>query len=152
MPIVRTFMCPDCAHQLRVTLTMEQWDEPPPECPRCTTRPMDIDFRPIAIGGSTRARAIKLAEDIAEKDYHVADMNVDNREGGKPKVRYKDQNRVTPHQWGVAQEALQTAIALGRQTRQQHGGDGLDMLQRALKEGVQPDLIEQSKKRAMKIW
>lgn len=113
---------------------------------------MDIDFRPIALGGSIKARAVALAEDIAEKDYGVADFKSDGRDGGKPNVRYKDQKKTTPHQWGVANEALQTAIALGRQTRLRHGGDGLDMLQRALKEGVQPDLIEQSKRQAMKIW
>lgn len=152
MPIVRTFMCGECGHHLQVTLSMDEWDSPPPECPECARRPMDIDFRPIAIGGSIKAKAVALAEDIAEKDYGVADFKSDGRDGGRPKVRYKDQKKQTPHSWGVANEALQTAIALGRQTRLQHGGDGLDMLQRALKDGIQPDLIEQSKRRAMKVW
>lgn len=150
--IVRTFMCNECGHRLELTLSMDQWDSPPPDCPECARHPMDIDFRPIAIGGSHRARAVALAEKIAEEDYQVADFKSDGREGGRPKVRYKDQNKVTPTQWGAAQEVLQTAIALGRQTRIQHGGDGLDMLQRALKSGDQPDLIEQSKKRSMRIW
>lgn len=172
MPIVRTFMCGECGHHLQVTLSMDQWDSPPPECPECARHPMDIDFRPIALGGSTKARAAALAEKIAAEDYHVADMQIDGRDGGKPNVRYKDINPNTLGQastelmqtlkkasnvartsnWGATNEALQTAITLGRQTRMQYGGNGLDMLQRALKDGVQPDLIEQSKKRAMKVW
>ena len=35
MPIVRTYACPECNHYMRVTLSMEQADDPPPDCPRC---------------------------------------------------------------------------------------------------------------------
>jgi hypothetical protein len=42
-------------------------------------------------------------------------------------------------------------MALGRQTRREHG-DGLDVLQHSLKTGAQPDLIAISKRRSMKVW
>jgi len=154
MPIVRTYACEACGGFLEVTLSMDQVDAPPPDCPHCAEQTHQ-EFKPIAIRGTEaghRDRAVKLAQDIAEKDYGVADYKSDGRVGGRGKVRYKDQKKANPHQWGVAQEALQTAITLGRQTRLQHGGDGLDILQRALKDGTQPDLIEQSKKRAIKVW
>lgn len=151
MGIVRTFMCGDCGHHLEVTLRFDQWDDPPPPCPKCSTQ-LDIDFRPIALGGSNRARAAKLAESIAEQDYGVADFKSDGRVGGRTKHRLRDQTKSSPVAWGATQEIIATAAALGRETRLKHGGDGLDMLQRALKDGSQPDLIELSKKRSMKIW
>jgi hypothetical protein len=100
-----------------------------------------------------------MAEDIAEKDYNVADLQW---------RKNRDQSQATPHrlkdetphsvgqatgsQWGVTGEALQQAIALGRETRIKHGGSGLDLLQQGLKDGTQVDLIEASKRRAMKVW
>ena len=113
---------------------------------------MRQEFKPPAIVGSPRHQAVKIAEEIAGRDYNVADMKVEGRQGEKPKVRYKDQKPQDAHQWGVAREALETAMALGRQNRLKHGGDGLDILQRALKDGTQPDLIAESKKRSIKIW
>jgi hypothetical protein len=119
---------------------------------------MQQEFKPVAITGSNAARARTLAEDIAAKDFHVADMEWRKRgEEGPLKHRLKDEtpqsvSAATGSQWGVTGEALQQAVALGRQTRLQHGGSGLDMLQRALKDGAQPDLIEVSKRRAMKVW
>jgi hypothetical protein len=47
---------------------------------------------------------------------------------------------------------MTTAMRSGRANRVANGGDGLDILQRALKSGDQPDLIEVSKRRAAKIW
>lgn len=157
MPIHRTYACAECGQFLEVTLTLEQWDAPPPDCPRCAVREMHQEFKPVAIGGSPYARARALAEDIAEKDYHVADMQWEHRADGTPKVRYKDETpqtvaSSTGSAWGVTGEALQQAVALGREVRLKHGGSGLDMLQRALKSGEQPDLIEVSKRRAMNIW
>jgi hypothetical protein len=165
MPIVRTYQCGDCFHRVEVTLTAEQWDAPPPPCPACEQREMNQEFRPVAIGGSLKARAIKLAETIAAEDYGVADMKIEGRQGEKNKVRYKDVTPSTVLQsgWGHAPGVpggntitvdgamMATAIAAGKATRQQ-GGDGLDILQGALKSGAQPDLIEVSKKRAMKVW
>jgi hypothetical protein len=121
---------------------------------------MQQEFQPVAITGSPAARARALAEDICEKDYHVADMDWEHREGGVPKVRYKDEtpqtiaslpSNVPISNWGTAPGVLENAMALGRQTRLQHGGSGLDMLQRALKDGTQPDLIEASKRRAIRV-
>lgn len=158
MPIVRTYMCPDCGHSLEVTLRADQWQEPPPECPVCADHPgiqnrMQQEFQPVAIGGSVRARAVKLAEDIAEKDYGVADFKAEGRQGGTANPRYKDAKIANPSNWtaitGNAQMAQ--AMALGRENRQRHG-DGLDVLQQALKTGDQPDLIELSKRRSMKVW
>jgi hypothetical protein len=165
MPIVRTYQCGDCFHRIEVTLTAEQWNDPPPDCPACTRREMNQEFKPVAIGGSVRAKAVKLAETIAAEDYGVADMNVEGYQGVRNKVRYKDVTPGTVLQsgWGsvpgqgggktitVDSALMATAMAAGRQTRQA-GGDGLDILQSALKSGAQPDLIEQSKKRMMRVY
>lgn len=153
MPIVRTYACEDCNFLTEVTLTMDQVDAPPPDCPMCAMRPMQQEFKPVAIGGSNRARATAIAEEIAANDYHVSDMDTGAKEGDyKRKVRYKDQSSTVPaSQWGIAQEALQGAIAAGRQSRLRHGS-GLDVLQTNLKNGTEPDLIANSKKRMIKLW
>ena len=151
MPIVRTYACSECNHMMDVVLSSDDWEAPPPDCPACEAREMRQEFRPVAIGGSNRARAVALAEDIAAKDYNVADMKVEGREGGRPKVRYKDQTADSASSWVGAQGMLEQAIATGRQTRLQHGS-GLDVLQHALKTGAQPDLIAESRKRAIKVW
>jgi hypothetical protein len=133
---------------MRVTLESSQWDEPPPECPECALKPMAQEFVAPAIVGSNRARAVALAEDIAANDYGVADINLSRREGIAPKVRYKDDNRSTKPQgnWGgVNPEALESALAMGRQTRMQHGSS-LDIIQ------TMPDYIANSKKLSVKVW
>ena len=152
MPIVRTFQCGECFHRLEITLTGDDWDAPPPDCPACAQRAqMNQEFKPVAIGGSNRARAVKLAETITEEDYGVADMTIKGRQGERNKVRYKDTPATMPSEWTAAGNILNKAIAYGRMTRQQ-GGDGLDILQGALKSGAQPDLIEVSKKRALRVY
>jgi hypothetical protein len=148
---------------MEVTLRLDQWDVPAPDCPRCNAwdlhEPMRQEFQPVAIGGSTYAKARELAEDIAAKDYNVANMEwrKDREVAQATPHRLKDEtpqsvNQATGSNWGVTGEALQQAVTLGREIRLKHGGSGLDMLQRALKDGTQPDLIEASKRRAMKIW
>jgi hypothetical protein len=100
-------------------------------------------------------RAHRLAEDIIANDYGVANVSFDNREGVTPKVRYKDQSATALQStWGgQVANALETAIAIGKQTRSESGGmDGLDMLKRNLASGAQPDLIDASKRRAIKVW
>jgi len=147
-------MCADCAHQMTVTLDYEQWDDPPPDCPRCAQRPMNQEFKPVAINGSPSARAHAIAEDIAANDYHVANMTDARKEGDVPKVRYKDSNpaSVPASAWsGVPPAALEAAMASGRQTRLNFGS-GLDVLQSNIKSGVEPDLIEISKRRAMRVY
>jgi putative FmdB family regulatory protein len=154
MPIVRTYACEQCNHFVEVTLSMEQWDEPPPECPACAARAMQQQFRPVAITGSPSARAHALAEDIAANDYHVANMGDARKEGDVPKVRYKDQSpsSLPSSTWsGVPQATLEQAIASGRHTRLNFGS-GLDILQNNIKTGAEPDLIANSKRRAMRVW
>jgi hypothetical protein len=148
---------------MEVVLTMEQWDAPPPNCPRCNAydfqEPMRQEFKAVALGGSAYTRARDLAEDIAHKDYNVADLQFrkNNEQSQATPHRLRDETpqtvaAATGSNWGVTGEALEQAVALGRQVRLNHGGSGLDMLQRALKDGTQPDLIEASKRRAMKVW
>jgi putative FmdB family regulatory protein len=154
LPIVRTYACEACNHFIEVTLSMEQCDDPAPECPACAARAMQQQFRPVAITGSPSARAHALAEDIAAKDYHVANMGDARKEGDVPKVRYKDQSlaSIPASSWsGVSQTTLEQAIASGRHTRLNFGS-GLDVLQSNLKSGAEPDLIAASKRRAMKVW
>lgn len=162
MPIVRTYACAECGHFLEITLSMDEWDAPAPDCPECANATHQ-EFKPVAIGGSKYGRARALAEEIAEKDYGVADLKwrKDRDVAQATPHRLKDETPQTVaaatglvpgSNWGVTGEALQQAVALGREVRLKHGGSGLDMLQRALKDGTQPDLIEASKRRAMKIW
>lgn len=140
---------------MTVTLTAEQWDAPPPECPACAERAMRQEFKPVSVvsrAAAQRDQAHKMAEDIAANDYHVGNMDIDVRPGDRRKVRYKDQGtKPDASTWGIAQETLSSAIASGRQTRMQHGS-GLDVLQANLKSGAQPDLIELSKKRSARVW
>ena len=154
MPIVRTYGCRNCGHVLEITLTLAQADDPPPRCPVCRgvkRESMQQEFKPVAIGGSTATRARDYAQTIANEDYHVADIQMDRRAGSKPVVRYKDQGAPSASTWSVANDAVQAAITAGRASRQQYG-DGLDILHSNLKDGTQPDLIEVSKRRAMRIW
>lgn len=141
--ILRTYGCADCNHMMTVELTATQWDQAPPECPKCAGATYQ-EFRPPGIGGSIRAKATDLALDIASNDYGVADIQADGKPEGRPKVRFKDQTS-TPSSWGVHSEALATAVSLGRQTRLQHGS-GLDIIK-----GM-PDLIQASKRRSMRVW
>ena len=164
MPIIRTYACEECMHVMDVTLSMDQVDDPPPPCPRCAINGppptsdgqsygrMQQQFKPVAIGGSATARAHAIAEDIAANDYHVGDMDVGRKQGDRTKVRYKDQSgTITPSQWSAAQETLERAVSLGRTSRLKYGS-GLDVLQQNLKTGAQPDLIEASKRRMIKLW
>ena len=150
MPIIRTYACPECNCYVKVELTAAQWEAPAPQCPACAKREMAQDFQPVAIAGSARSKAEKITEDILANDYHVADVN---RSPSRPNLRYQDQAPPisTASTWQASREALEGAVAAGRQIRQKYG-NGLDILQANLKSGVQPDLIEVSKKRAIKIW
>ena len=149
MPIVRTYFCPECAHQVEVTLSLDQWDAPPPSCEACDARELRQEFKPPAIGGSVRAKAAAITEDIIANDYNVANYTPDHHEGSVPKVTYKDQAATTlPSSWGPT---LQQAIEVGRESRRQYGS-GMEVLGRMLKTGEQPDLIEASKRRAIKVY
>ena len=152
MPIVRTYGCEQCNYLLDVTIDPSQWDAPPPECPVCAKRTYQ-EFRPVAITGSTSTRAHAVAETIAAEDYHVADMKREHRQDGTPNVRYRDQTSpALSSTWGgVSHAALESAIAAGRHTRLNFGS-GLDILQSNIKNGTEPDLIANSKKRALRVW
>lgn len=155
MPIMRTYMCGECSHRMEVVLSAEEWDAAPPSCDECDAREMRQEFKPPRIGGSIGGKARALAEDIIANDYHVADLKFDNRQGGVPKVRYKDQNPTQLQStWGgQVANALETAVSIGKQTRRESGGvDGLDLLKKSLQSGAQPDLIAASKRRAIKVW
>jgi hypothetical protein len=151
MPIIRTFQCVDCNHRLEVTLTADEWDAPAPPCPECEAHSLQQEFKPFGIGGTPYAKAKAITEDILDADYHVADVKHD-KDAPTPTVRYKDQIAGVPSSsWQAAGETLQQAMVTGRQTRLQHG-NGLDILQSNLKSGAEPDLIEISKRRAMRVW
>lgn len=153
MPINRTYMCPECAHRMDVVLNADEWDAPPPSCEACDER-MNQEFKPPAIGGSVRSRAAKITEGIIADDYKVANFQSDRRQGGRPTVRYKDETpgslQATWQGAGGGQRSmLETAINLGKANR---GRDGLNILQQNLASGAQPDLIEASKRRSIKVW
>ena len=100
------------------------------------------------IGGSIAGRAAAITEDILRNDYGVSNVKFGNREGDRNKVTYNDQRESVTSSWGPQ---LQQAIQIGRQTRLQHG-NGLDILQCSLQTGDQTDLIEVSKRRAIKVY
>jgi len=159
MPIHRTYMCPECNHRMEVSLAAEQWDAPPPSCEACAARETNQVFeRAPAIGGSIRARAAAITESIIANDYGVADFKPDHREGGTPKVRYKDQSpNVLPAAWQAAQAQLSQAVDIGRahrHVRYEKGpqGNAMDVLRGALASGEQRDLIQESKKKAIRVW
>jgi hypothetical protein len=137
---------------MEVTLSFEQCDDPPPDCPMCAERTRQ-EFRPIAIASSTSVRAHDIAADIAANDYHVADMQREHRYEGTPKVRYKDQTApAAKSAWGgVPPGALEAAVAAGREMRLQFGS-GLDVLQTNIRNGTEPDLIANSKKLCTRVW
>jgi len=147
-------MCPECSHRMEVTLAADQWDAPPPSCDMCDAAETRQEFLPPRIGGSRGAKARALTEDIIANDYGVADIKFDSRQGGTPKVRYKDQTAASVgSSWQGASELIQQAVAIGKQTRREAGGfDGLDLLKANLASGAQPDLIAASKRRAIKVW
>lgn len=162
--IVRTYACPECNHFMRVELTAEQWEAPPPSCEACDAREMEQQFVPPRINGSPVARANAIAEKIAGEDFSVANMQRDARMGATPNATYRDdmmgvpkrQGRApgqtaTPSTWGASHAAIEQAAAYGRDTRVRFG-NGLDVLQSTLKSGAQPDLIEASKRRSARIW
>ena len=158
MPIARTYQCPECNHRIEVVLAAAEWDAPAPSCEQCDAHDMHQEFKPPAIGGSIRAKARGITEDIIANDYNVANVKFDNRRGGVPKVRYKDESPgLKPAAWQMAQQTLQQAVDIGRQHRQHRYADGpqgnaLDVLQGALSSGEQPDLIANSKRKAIKVW
>ena len=147
--ILRTYMCDACGFGMEVELTADQWDAPPPDCPECAVATYQ-ELKPPAIGGSNRARAVKMAEDIAEKDFGVADFKSDGRQGGRPKVRYKVAN-VPPSTWAAPNANLAHATQLGRESRLKYGS-GMDVLKEGLKSGDVPDMIALSKARSARIW
>lgn len=150
---MRTYMCPECSHRMEVELSGDQWDAPPPSCESCDANTAQ-EFKPLAIGGSISMKAHRVAEDILANDYQVADVKFDTREGGKPKVRYKDQTTASiGSSWAGASQLLEQAVSIGKQTRRENGGmDGLDLLKANLASGAQPDLIAASRRRAIKVW
>lgn len=151
--IMRTYQCETCFHRMEVALTQKQWDQPPPNCPMCAEATNQV-FSPPAIGGSVHARAAAITESIIANDYGVANYTPDNREGGTPKVTYKDQGVVQPSAWQEAghRQMLEQAISIGKMNRRDFGLDGLDILKRNILSGDQPDLIEASKRRAIKVY
>lgn len=149
MSIIRTYACEACGHVLEVELRADQWAAEPPECPRCAANTHQ-EFTPPAIGGSHLARAARLAEDIAEKDYGVADMKFE-KHATTPRVRYRDTNPQAAPSWGAMNATLTQAMTLGREARLKHGS-GLEVLQTSIKNGTMPDMIANAKKTSARIW
>jgi hypothetical protein len=145
---------------MEVTLTMDQWDAPPPDCPRCASG-LRQEFKPVAVGGSAYAYARGIAEDIAHNDYKVADLQwrKDREVSSATPHRLRDEApsavASTLSNWGAQTATIEQAIAIGRQTRLNHGS-GLEMLQDGIRDGTQPDLIKNSLARMRagggKIW
>lgn len=138
-----------------IELAFDQADAEAPDCPHCEGMTRQ-EFQPVAIAGKAagyRAAATKMAETIAHEDYGVADMTI--RKGEHAKVRYKEppgSSNLGSSSWvGPNFDMLQAGLREGRAVREQFGS-GLEVLQGNLASGKQPDLIEVSKRRSMKVW
>lgn len=88
-------------------------------------------------------------------------MKLDGYAGAKPKVRYRDQKdpaaaslmgSAAGHLMAQQRATLEQAIGIGRQTRRETGGDGLDIIRNNLADGTWPDVLEASKRRSAKVW
>lgn len=76
---VTKYQCRDCNYRFRRT---HNWGDPDPDCPRCGTSPPLVPQRvaaPAIIG--TKARAVDIAQRIAEEDYGLTNMRDNLREG-----------------------------------------------------------------------
>lgn len=152
MPINRSYMCPECANRIEVTLNADEWEAPPPSCDRCDAREMNQEFKPPAIGGSLMSRAAAITESIIANDYGVSNLTLD-RKGGQNKVEYKNAGSLASGGvWAGQRAMLEQAISIGKGNRREFGLDGLDILKRNLADGTQPDLIEASRRRSIKVW
>lgn len=79
---VTKYECRDCGHRFRRT---HNWGDPDPDCPRCGFIPAPVPQRiaaPAIIG--TKARAVDIAQQIAEQDYGLTNMRDNLREGDTP--------------------------------------------------------------------
>lgn len=78
MPISRTYLCDDCQGQFNRL----HWDrdEPVPECPYCASDAARNIPGTFNITGA-RAKAIDIAQQIAEEDYGLTNMRDNLREG-----------------------------------------------------------------------
>jgi hypothetical protein len=109
------------------------------------------EFKPVAMSGTaalsdrSKKDGINRATEIATEDMGVADFKVHPKYGVE-NVRYKDAPKWTGLDANMAQ-----AMAVNRQDRINFG-TGLEVLQHNLKTGVQPDLIEASKRRSARVW
>lgn len=74
--IRRTYACDECTFEWTVSC---EWDSPIPDCPVCE-RVARQEFKPIAIG-TNKGKAIDFAQQMAEEDYGLTDMNDNQRAG-----------------------------------------------------------------------
>lgn len=81
--IRRKYRCDVCEHIFEAR--HESPDEPPPDCPACVQlgqavgQPLYIP--PMPGIGTTKGKAIDLAQQMAEEDYGLTDMNDNQRAG-----------------------------------------------------------------------
>lgn len=87
--IYRTYACADCDAVFEVTC--ESGNDPDPDCPVCSKV---LEWRPtrFAIGGSTEGKAVKIAQEIMEKDFGLTNYKDNNKPGD---VGYIDPTRKT---------------------------------------------------------
>lgn len=78
MPISRKYLCDDCTGEF----TRLHWDreEPVPECPYCASATARNIPGTFSITG-VKAKAIDIAQQIAEEDYGLTNMRDNLREG-----------------------------------------------------------------------
>lgn len=75
--VTRTYFCEDC--QYRFSVHHHSADDPVPPCPVCTA---EVHAAPGGFAITTnKSRAVDMAQQIAEEDYGMTDMNDNLREG-----------------------------------------------------------------------
>lgn len=93
--IRRTYACDECTFEWTVSC---EWDSPIPDCPVCEQVARQ-EFKPIAIG-TNKGKAIDYAQQMAEQDYGLTDMNDNMRAGdiaakGPPPVQTAEAEMLT---------------------------------------------------------
>ena len=128
----RMYACNDCGAEFKHWHTSK--NEPAPPCPECEATAIVEDLeaesrrgrmaeileaqQPPARGGSTKAKAVEMAYQIAEQDYGMTDMRDNLREGDTafvkpPQIQTAEAEQITRElvQAGATPEAAQQTTA-----------------------------------------
>lgn len=112
----RSFRCPDCGHLETVTLSSDQWDAEPPDCPVCTSADYHQEFVAPGILG-VRTAAMHMAERVAEaQEAHQRDSGIKAAEEAMKAENFtREAKRIVEHARELGQlQPMVTDTGIGR--------------------------------------